>query len=147
MSASTNAATGDVEAVEHEGNQSSSAEEVEQVAKVVTDLQQSGVRWTDKDGKQQLLQLSDILVVAPYNAQVVALKDGLPGGISVGTVDKFQGQEAPVVIYSMATSRARCCCVLVSNSRLFEPACRSVRHMRLANGLCEVGAEESGAKP
>jgi predicted RecB family nuclease len=159
-----------VEAVEHEGNQSSSAEEVEQVAKVVTDLQQSGVRWTDKDGKQQLLQLSDILVVAPYNAQVVALKDGLPGGISVGTVDKFQGQEAPVVIYSMATSspeeaprgmeflyslnrlnvatsRARCACVMVANPALFEPECRSVRQMRLANGVCAYRLQSTGQTP
>ena len=81
----------------------------------------------------------------------------------MGTVDKFQGQEAPVVIYSMAssspeeaprgleflyslnrlnvaTSRARCACVLVANPRLFEPECRSPRQMRLANGLCEYGA-------
>jgi uncharacterized protein len=77
----------------------------------------------------------------------------------VGTVDKFQGQEAPVVIYSMttsspedaprgmgflfsrnrlnvATSRARCACVLVANPRLFEADCRTPGQMRLANALC-----------
>jgi hypothetical protein len=58
----------------------------------------------------------------------------------------FQGQEAPrgmVFLYSLnrlnvATSRARCACVLVANPALFEPGCRSVRQMRLANGVCEV---------
>ena len=77
----------------------------------------------------------------------------------IGTVDKFQGQEAPVVIYSMtssspedaprglsflynpnrlnvATSRARCAVILVANPRLFEPECRSPEQMRWANGLC-----------
>ena len=43
------------------------------------------------------------MIVAPYNAQVTALAERLPG-VRVGTVDKFQGQQAPVVIYSMATS-------------------------------------------
>ena len=78
----------------------------------------------------------------------------------VGTVDKFQGQEAAVVIYSMttssaeeaprgmeflyslnrlnvATSRARCVCILVASPRLFEPDCKSPRQMRLANAFCE----------
>jgi uncharacterized protein len=77
----------------------------------------------------------------------------------VGTVDKFHGQQAPVVVYSMtsssaedaprgmeflyslnrlnvATSRAQCACVLVGSPRLFEPECRSPRQMRLANALC-----------
>ena len=102
----------------------------------------------------------DILVVAPYNAQVALLGERLePRGIRVGTVDKFQGQEAPVVIYSMATStpedaprgmeflyslnrlnvatsRARCACILVASPRLFEPECKSPRQMQLANALC-----------
>ena len=102
-------------------------------------------------------------MVAPYNAQVADLQAVLGADARVGTVDKFQGQEAPVVIYSLAssspeeaprgleflyslnrlnvaTSRARCACVLVANPRLFEPECRSPRQMRLANGLCEYGA-------
>jgi uncharacterized protein len=80
-------------------------------------------------------------------------------GVRVGTVDKFQGQEAPVVIYSMATSRpedaprgmeflynlnrlnvatsrARCAAILVASPRLFEPECRTPRQMQLANALC-----------
>jgi superfamily I DNA and/or RNA helicase len=79
--------------------------------------------------------------------------------VAVGTVDKFQGQEAPVVIYSMttsrpedaprgmtflynpnrlnvATSRAKCLCILVASPRLFEPDCQSPDQMKLANALC-----------
>jgi uncharacterized protein len=102
----------------------------------------------------------DILVVAPYNSQVSRLAERLaPTGARVGTVDKFQGQEAPVVIYSMATSRpedaprgmeflyslnrlnvatsrARCLAVLVASPRLFEAECRNPRQMKLANGMC-----------
>jgi uncharacterized protein len=100
----------------------------------------------------------DILLVTPYNAQIRLLRQRLPE-FRIGTVDKFQGQEAPVVIYSMvtsspegaprgmeflysrnrlnvATSRARCACVLVASPRLLEPECRSPRQMRLANALC-----------
>jgi len=127
---------------------------------------------------------SDILVVSPYNAQVSRLQERLespasmerrgfspgdipagagagfsPPQIRVGTVDKFQGQQAPVVIYSMATSnpedaprgmeflfslnrlnvatsRARCACIVVASARLFEPDCRTPRQMQLASALC-----------
>ena len=148
-----------VEPVEHDGNQSSSPEEVERVVEVVDDLLQPGVTWTNAKGGTAALALDDILVVAPYNAQVAELQRALGPEARVGTVDKFQGQEAPVVIYSMtssspedaprgmgflysmnrlnvATSRARCACVLVASPRLFEPECRTVRQMRLANGIC-----------
>jgi uncharacterized protein len=99
-----------------------------------------------------------ILIVSPYNAQVFNLAERLPAA-RIGTVDKFQGQEAPVVIYSMATSspedaprgmeflysanrinvatsRARCACILVANPRVFEPQCQTPRQMKLANVLC-----------
>ena len=102
--------------------------------------------------------MDDILIVTPYNAQVSDLGNRLPGA-RVGTVDKFQGQEAPVVIYSLttsspeeaprgmeflyslhrlnvATSRARAACILVGSPRLLEPECRSPRQMQLANALC-----------
>jgi uncharacterized protein len=104
------------------------------------------------------LQLDDILIVAPYNAQVAELAQRIRGG-RIGTVDKFQGQEAPIVIYSMttsspedaprgmeflyslnrlnvATSRARAVVVIVGSPRLLEPECHSPRQMQLANGLC-----------
>lgn len=68
------------------------------------DLLDGESTWTDREGKVLKLTLDDILVVAPYNAQVSALRDALPKGAHVGTVDKFQGQEAPVIFYSMTTS-------------------------------------------
>ncbi|HVP18120.1 MAG TPA: TM0106 family RecB-like putative nuclease [Spirochaetia bacterium] len=145
--------------VEHTGNQNSSAEEVDVIAGIVADLSQDGVSWTNKEGVSQPLGPSDILVVAPYNAQVAALARRLGGAARVGTVDKFQGQEAPVVIYTMtsssaedaprgmsflyspnrlnvATSRARCTCILVASPRLLEPETHSPDQMRWANALC-----------
>ena len=145
--------------VEHTGNQSSSVEEVEAVFKIVRSLGESGVTWTDEAGRMSPLGKADILVVAPYNAQVAALSRKLADAARVGTVDKFQGQEAPVVIYSMtsssaqdaprgmsflynpnrlnvATSRARCVCILVAARRLLEPECGSPDQMRWANALC-----------
>ena len=114
----------------------------------------------DDDGVDEQMTADDILVVSPYNAQVSRLTERLePMGVRVGTVDKFQGQEAPVVIYSMATSRpedaprgmeflyslnrlnvassrARCAAIVVASPRLFEPECRTPRQMKLANALC-----------
>ena len=148
-----------VEEVDHEGNQGSSPEEVERVAQVMADLTRNGVTWRGADGRTRPLRIEDVLVVAPYNAQVARLQERLGSAAKVGTVDRFQGQEAAAVVYSMttstpedaprgmeflyslnrlnvATSRARCACVLVASPRLFEPECRSVRQMRLANGVC-----------
>ena len=59
----------------------------------------------DRDGHERSLTLDDILVVAPYNAQVFEIQGRIPGA-RVGTVDKFQGQEAPISIYSLTTSSA-----------------------------------------
>ena len=145
--------------VPHEGNQSSSPEEVQRVVELVSGLTGGGVHWTDRTGDRRPLVLADILVIAPYNAQVAALAARLPPGTRIGTVDKFQGQEAPVVICSLATSlpedaphgmdflyslnrlnvavsRARTACILVANPRLFEPDCRTPGQMRLANAFC-----------
>jgi uncharacterized protein len=145
--------------VPHTGNQSSSDEEVEVVAGLVERMTAGGSTWTDRKGADHPLGLGDILVVAPFNAQVALLSARLGPDAQVGTVDKFQGQQAPVVVYSMtsssaedaprgmeflyslnrlnvATSRAQCACVLVGSPRLFEPECRSPRQMRLANALC-----------
>jgi uncharacterized protein len=119
---------------------------------------QEGIGWIDMKGKDHPLTWDDILIVAPYNAQVCDLQIELPEA-QIGTVDKFQGQQAPVVIYSMttsspedaprgmeflysanrlnvATSRARCACILVANPTLFEPECRTPRQMQLANAFC-----------
>lgn len=149
-----------VVAVGHDGNQNSSPEEVDTVDRIVAQLLHEDARWIDGKGATRPMTLNDILVVAPYNAQVGLLGERLaPRGVRVGTVDRFQGQEAPVVIYSMATStpedaprgmeflyslnrlnvatsRARCACILIANPRLFEPECKSPRQMQLANALC-----------
>ena len=100
-----------------------------------------------------------MLVVAPYNAHVARLRQHLPDGIRVGTVDKFQGQQAPVVIYSMATSsaedaprgmdflydlhrlnvaisRAQGLAYLICSPALLQVLCRTVDDTRLANALC-----------
>jgi len=88
--------------VEHSGNQSDSPEEVASIVQVVEELLE-GATWTNTEGETVGLQLKDILIVAPYNAQVSAIRKVLPNA-KVGTVDKFQGQQAPIVFYSMATS-------------------------------------------
>lgn len=145
--------------VEHTGNQNESAEEVHKVVELVTGLVESRTTWTDKRGQTHTLGLNDVLVVAPYNAQVAALASQLPEGARVGTVDKFQGQEAPVVFYSMATSspedaprgmeflyslnrlnvaisRAQCLAVIVASPKLFEVQCKTPRQIELVNALC-----------
>ncbi|MGH9465117.1 MAG: DEAD/DEAH box helicase, partial [Thermoanaerobaculia bacterium] len=145
--------------VEHAGNQSSSPEEAEAVAGLVRSLTDGTVIWVDRKGDRQPLTLEQILVVAPYNLQVEEISRRLPDGARVGTVDRFQGQEAAVVLFStatstpedaprgmeflyspsrlnVATSRARSTCVLVGSPRLFEPECRTPRQMRLANAFC-----------
>ncbi|PYT49013.1 MAG: nuclease [Acidobacteria bacterium] len=144
--------------VAHEGSRNSSAEEVEVVARIVEGLLKPEVKWFYGAGNSRRLKEEDILIVAPYNAQVSDLCAGLPK-MRIGTVDKFQGQEAPVVIYSLttsspeeaprgmeflyslnrlnvATSRAMTTVVLVGSPKLFEPECRTPRQMQLANAFC-----------
>jgi len=114
--------------------------------------------WVDRGGIEPPVTLADILIIAPYNAQVFAIQQLLPGA-RVGTVDKFQGQKAPIAIYStttsshadaprgmeflyslnrlnVATSRAKCVSLLVSSPQLFETHCRSPHQMQLANAFC-----------
>jgi uncharacterized protein len=145
---------------DHSGNQSTSIEEVEMVARIVEQLLSPGVEWIDQHGTARALTADGLRVVAPYNAQVNRIEERIGArGVPVGTVDRFQGQEAPVVIYSMtsssaedaprgmeflydlnrlnvATSRARCAVILVASPRLFAPECRTPRQMQLANALC-----------
>jgi superfamily I DNA and/or RNA helicase len=86
--------------VNHEGNRNASDEEVEAVDRLVTELLKSRSRWIDELGSEAQITGRDILVVAPFNAPVGRLAEKLaPRGVSVGTVDKFQGQEAPVAIF------------------------------------------------
>jgi uncharacterized protein len=144
--------------VAHEGNRNSCAEEVEAIARIVAGLLKPNVKWFYGAGNSRRLKEDDILIVAPYNAQVADLRARLPE-MSIGTVDKFQGQEAPVVIYSLttsspedaprgmeflyslnrlnvATSRAKSTVIIVGSPRLLEPECKNPRQMQLANALC-----------
>lgn len=155
-------------AVEHVGNQNESPEEVAAIADIVDVLVGRGATWVDDEGTGRELGLADVLVVAPYNAQVRALIAALPTGARVGTVDKFQGQQAPVVIYSMtastpedaprgmdflyslnrlnvATSRARCVAVVAGSPALLRPSCRTPRQMMQAAALCRVVELGGGA--
>ena len=151
-----------IEHVDHDGHQNRSHEEVEAINSIVRQLVDGSHQWArSEQGKTVLLPvtLSDVMVVAPYNAQVSALRSSLPDNARVGTVDKFQGQEAPVVIYSMtsssaadaprgmgflynrnrmnvATSRARCLAIIVCAPGIMSPDCVSPQQIRLANGLC-----------
>jgi uncharacterized protein len=89
--------------VSHEGNQNASPEEADCVRDLVAEILRADPVWIDRHGQQRRVALDDILIIAPYNAQVFELRQRLPGA-RIGTVDKFQGQEAPVVIYSLTTS-------------------------------------------
>lgn len=92
--------------VDHADNRTRSAEEVDRVIALVGQLLSS--TWTDEHGNSAPLGTAGILVVAPFNLQVSALRTGLDRaghtGIQVGTVDKFPGRQAPVVIVSLAAS-------------------------------------------
>jgi uncharacterized protein len=150
--------------VPHEGNTNASPQEAAQVARLVGDL--LGLQWQDKHGAHHPIAPRDILVITPYNAQIRAIREalalaGYPPEIQVGTVDKFQGREAPLAIYSMATSsaddasrgleflydhrrlnvatsRAKAMAIIVASPRLVQASCRTPRQMLLVNTLCRA---------
>jgi len=154
----------------HEGNARQAPEEARAIAEHVEAL--LGGRYIDADGRARPLAPEDIMVVSPYNAQVRCLREHLPDAVRVGTVDKFQGQEAAVTFFSMATSsgaelprnleflfsrnrlnvavsRARCLAVLVCSPELLHVRCRSAEQMRLVNALClltETAAEQTAGR-
>jgi uncharacterized protein len=143
--------------VAHEANRTRAPEEAAAVARLIDEL--VGHTWVDANGQQSWLTLQDILVITPYNAQVAELADALPDGARVGTVDRFQGQEAPIAIYSLAASsaddvprgldfllsvnrlnvavsRARALAVVVGSPALLRAPCNTLHQLRLANALC-----------
>ncbi len=143
--------------VEHDGCSQKSPEEAEVIKNIYESLLKQS--YQDKSKKKQRITIDNILVVAPYNMQVNLLKRTLPKGARVGTVDKFQGQEAEVVIVSMATSsgdylphhieflysknrlnvalsRAKCLALLVASPALMAIRCKTVEQMALVNTLC-----------
>jgi uncharacterized protein len=144
--------------VDHLDNRQRALEEAEAIRREIDRLLAGG-RWTDRHGDSDELTLDDILVVAPYNAQVRCLRDALPPTARVGTVDKFQGQQAPIVFFSMtsssgedvprgmdflfsrnrlnvAVSRAQAMAVVVCSPRLMWTQCSTVEQMQLVNMLC-----------
>jgi len=145
--------------VEHDGNIQQSDEEVERVKAIYHEL--FGRLYTAKDGSTRPLALQDFLFIAPYNAQVRALQAALPATARIGSVDKFQGQEAPVCILSLcsscgeygsrglafildrnrvnvAISRAQCLSVVVADPRIASAAAGSLEEMRLINLFCKL---------
>ena len=154
--------------VSHSGQSSESPEEAEELAALISALLDANPTYVDAEGSDHSLDAQGVLVITPYNAQVKAIKDALPD-FRIGTVDKFQGQEAPISIYSMATSsadeaprgmeflyslnrlnvatsRAQCLAVVVASPALIRVRCHTPRQMRLANALaCLVEVAGEGA--
>jgi predicted RecB family nuclease len=151
--------------VEHRGNTNRAPEEVGAVLTILSELgldeseTSTTATFTDRNGTTRPLRQKDVLVVAPYNAQVAALRRALPDAVGVGTVDRFQGKEAPIVIYTLtsssaeeaprglefllnpnrlnvAISRAQALSILVASPELTRVACRTPRQMQLVNALC-----------
>ena len=140
--------------VDHDGNGQASDEEVEVIAKITKEL--LGGTYLDEQGNNHILSKNDILYVAPYNMQVRNLKRRLGEDARVGSVDLFQGQEAPVVILSMcsssrdessrgmdflcdphrinvAISRAKALAIVVGSTKLLQGGFSSLKEMELAN--------------
>lgn len=145
--------------IEHDGNIQDSEEEVERIVETYNEL--VGQRYTDKNGATRHLELSDFLFIAPYNAQVRAFEKRLPAGARVGSVDRFQGQEAPVCILSLcssfgeygsrgigfilnqnrinvAISRAQCTAIVVADPRIATTSPSSIETMKLLNLFCKL---------
>jgi uncharacterized protein len=148
--------------VEHEGNSQESVEEVEAIVEIIDHLKKCSL--LDERGESpRKVELDDILIVAPYNLQVRNLQAKLPAG-KIGTVDKFQGQQAAIVIISMcssdagesarglefllsknrinvAISRAKTLAVIVGSPNLARAACSNVEQMELVNLFSQVVEE------
>jgi predicted RecB family nuclease len=145
--------------VDHRHNSQQSAEEAEAIRAEIARLLDGTATVTDRHGDTRPLLAADILVVAPYNMQVRALRELLPDDVDVGTVDRFQGREAAIVFFSMtsssgddvprgleflfnrnrlnvAVSRAKCLPVIVSSPRLLETKCRTIEQMGMVNAVC-----------
>ena len=121
-------------------------------------IRHSQINWVDRAGTESPIAFDDLLIIAPYNAEVFALQERIPGA-RIGTVDKFQVRKPRSSSYSMSTSshadaprgmeflysanrlnvatwRAQCLCIVVASSRLFEAECRTPRQMQLASAFC-----------
>jgi uncharacterized protein len=144
--------------VEHDGCSQRSEREAEAIGQACRALLADGL-VTDDEGDTRTLEASDLMVVAPYNLAVACIRAHVPDGVEVGTVDRFQGREAPVVFYAMtcssgedvprgldflfsrermnvAVSRAQCLAVMVVGKRLLDADCRTLAAMELVDGAC-----------
>jgi len=160
------------EPVRHVGDESASIAEAEAVAEAIEEL--LGRAWTDRQGNHLTIGIDDIVVVAPYNAHVALIQSSVRRRLGlaarVGTVDRFQGQEAPIAIYSMAASsaedaprgmgflydghrlnvavsRAMGLAIVIASPDLLLVAPRGPDQMREANAICrlaEVAVEQAG---
>jgi predicted RecB family nuclease len=147
--------------VEHEGNLQASDEEIDVIVRVFQELH--GRAYRGKDGSERPLQLDDFLFVSPYNLQVARLRARLPAGAKVGSVDKFQGQEAPVTVFSLgssfgeygsrglaflldrnrinvAISRAQCLAIVVGDPRITLSEASSLEEVALINLYCRLAS-------
>ena len=156
--------------VPHVGNAQASDEEVDAIERIVEELR--GREIVGRDGSVRGLGIGDILFVAPYNLQVRRLERRLGAGARVGSVDRFQGQEAPVVIVSMcashvdasprgmdflldrnrinvALSRAQSLAIVVGSPGLIATRAASLAQVELLNVFCRLVAEgrASGCRP
>ena len=144
--------------VPHRGNQNCSPEEARAIGDLVRTILAGKPTWIDRERRENTVVLNDIVIITPYNAQVFEIQQCLPGA-RAGTVDKFQGQEAAIAIYStasssyadaprgmeflyslnrlnVAVSRAKCASVLVSSPQIVEAECRTPRQVQLLNAFC-----------
>lgn len=144
-------------AVDHQNCRQKSEEEGEIVKHLYSSLLEQ--RYRDQKGDAHNMTPRDILIISPYNVQVNYLESILPPGARVGTVDKIQGQEAEVVLFSMATSsaddlprdfeffyskkrlnvaisRAKTLAILIANPKILQICCNEIEQMRLVNTLC-----------
>ena len=149
--------------VSHSGNSHSSKEE----AKLISDIYKTllTAKWINQKGKTSPLTTEDILIVAPYNVQVACLKRELSyiQNPRIASVDKFQGQEAPVCIVSLtastlqdaprgisfllnknrlnvALSRARCLSLIIGSPDLADSHVFSIPNMELMNIYCRFSS-------
>lgn len=145
--------------VEHDGDTQYSDDEANRVVAIFNEL--LGREYTDKDGKTRPLELKDFLFITPYNAQVVRLTGLLPDDARIGSVDRLQGQQAPVCLLSLcssvgeygsrglgfildrnrvnvAISRAQCLAVVVADPRIANDSAASIKEMKLLNLFCKL---------
>ncbi len=140
--------------MKHQDRSQTSIEEFEIIKKIIDQVM--GCKFTDFDKTERKISIDDILIVSPFNAQVNFLKARLNKGARCGTIDKFQGMEAPITIISMtsssvddlprnkkfffnrnrlnvAISRAQCSSVILLNPKLLESAPNDYEEFKLMN--------------